>query len=61
VNPASRLDRADQARELVDAEGMVTNEDGANMGHAHPALRVKKDARAHFMRGWSKFNLNWRE
>lgn len=39
------LDRADQARDLIDREGVCVKT-GTNMTRAHPALKVERDSRA---------------
>lgn len=52
-------DRADEARDLIAAEGMVTKEEGAKMTHIHPALRIEKDARQQFLVAWRELGLRW--
>lgn len=53
------LDRANEARDIVAAEGMVAKEEGSKMAHVHPALRIEKDARAQFLAAWRDLNLSW--
>jgi len=49
------LDRAEQAREIVERDGLVLS--GGKMPHAHPAVRVEHQARAEFVRIWSHLGL----
>lgn len=49
------LTRADAARALVEREGMVLS--GGKMSHAHPGLRVEKDALATFTKCWTALGL----
>ena len=53
------LDRADQAAEIVEREGMVTVTKTTGLSHAHPALKVERDARQQFLQAWSKLSLAW--
>lgn len=53
------LDRADQARAIVDREGLTTTTETTGAVHVHPALKIEKDARADFMRAWDKLFLHW--
>ncbi len=53
------LDRARQAQKVVDAEGMISKEEGAKMAHVHPALKIEKDARAQFLTAWKQLALSW--
>lgn len=54
------LDRADQARCQLDAEGLtVAPADGKGMPHPHPLVRVERDSRAQFMAAWSALRLGW--
>jgi P27 family predicted phage terminase small subunit len=52
-------DRADEARELVKTEGMISQKEGSKMAHVHPALRIEKDARAQFLSAWNQLSLSW--
>ena len=53
------LDRADQARKLVDAEGIVVHLPGGKMAHSHPSLKIESENRALFLRTWARLNLHW--
>jgi phage terminase small subunit len=64
ANPAKRamflsalesLDRAEQARRVVAAEGLIQN--GVKMQHAHPMLRVEAENRKTFARAWRDLGL----
>jgi phage terminase small subunit len=52
-------DRADQARKLVNSEGMISQKEGSKMIHVHPALKIEKDARAQFLSAWNQLSLCW--
>ena len=47
------LDRAEQARVLVNAEGLCRTTESTGAVHIHPALKVENDARKLFARLWS--------
>lgn len=52
------LDRAEQARLQLAAEGLtVAPADGKGMPHPHPLVRVERDSRAQFMSAWSALRL----
>lgn len=51
------LDRLREARELIDAEGIVV-ETPSGFKRPHPALRVEVDARNGFLRSWAALGLN---
>ncbi|MBN2295448.1 MAG: hypothetical protein JXM70_23660 [Pirellulales bacterium] len=53
------LDRANQARALIDAEGIIVNPEGGKMLHLHPAIRLEKESRAAFERAWKTLELFW--
>jgi P27 family predicted phage terminase small subunit len=50
------LDRADLAAEAIARDGMTTSKEGG-IPHAHPLLKVEKDARAQFASIWKELNL----
>jgi P27 family predicted phage terminase small subunit len=52
-------DRADEARELVKSEGMISQKEGSKMLHVHPALKIEKDARSQFLSAWNQLSLCW--
>ena len=53
------LDRCDEARRLIEAEGLTTETKTTGARHVHPALTIEKEARAAFMRvGRARLALN---
>jgi len=54
---ASAWDRAQQARELVDADGLVTV-DRFGQSKPHPAVTIERDARVLFARLMRELNLD---
>jgi len=53
------LDRVDQARAIIDVEGMTFTTESTGAVHVHPALRIEKDSRAQFLQAWNTLNLHW--
>jgi len=54
------LDRADEARRIVQEEGLTTKTATTGAVHIHPAVRVEREARAQFVKIWSGvLNLQW--
>ncbi|MDI7245859.1 MAG: hypothetical protein QME92_00055 [Bacillota bacterium] len=53
------LDRADQARQVLDREGLFTTTPGSGVTHVHPAARIEREARALFLRAWTELGLEW--
>ncbi len=51
------LDRADQARALVDAAGLVTTTETTGAAHANPCVRIEREARAQFLTAWRDLGL----
>jgi P27 family predicted phage terminase small subunit len=51
------LDRAEEARRVITAEGMTKTTGSTGAVHLHPALRVEKDARNQFVMIWGKLGL----
>jgi phage terminase small subunit len=59
------LDRADEAKALVDSEGLTFKTKTTGAVQVHPAVKVEKDSRALFARLWTQLSLtydphNWR-
>src|SRR5262249_55050168 len=52
------LDRAAQARAGIAWEGVTTTRGRSGVVHLHPLVRVEKDARAAFMKGWAQLRLD---
>ncbi len=44
------LDRADQAKAIIDREGLTIVTESTGMSRAHPLLKVEKDARQQFIK-----------
>lgn len=53
------LDRADEARQIIQAEGIISKTTTTGALHAHPAVKVEREARAQFVRIWDLLNLKW--
>ncbi|MCC6486390.1 MAG: hypothetical protein IT364_02740 [Candidatus Hydrogenedentes bacterium] len=53
------LDRADEARRIIQAEGMISKTTTTGAVHVHPALKIEREARAQFVRIWEVLNLRW--
>lgn len=51
------FDRLNQARELIDHEGIVVT-DPSGRRRAHPALAVEKEARLALLRAWRQLGLD---
>lgn len=52
------FDRANQAREKLDKEGLTIRKGKGGLLHAHPLLKVERDSRQLFARIWSELGLN---
>lgn len=53
------LDRADQAREAINREGLTTTTKTTGAVHIHPLARVEREARQQFARIWAVLSLQW--
>ena len=53
------LDRADEARQVIEREGMTTKTATTGVLHVHPLLKVEREARQVFLRAWGQLNLDW--
>ena len=53
----SARDRSRQASALLRDEGLVAEKDDAKMPHAHPAVKIERDAWSLFVRIWSQLGL----
>lgn len=51
------FDRLNQARELIDREGIVVT-DPSGRKRAHPALMVEKESRLALLRAWRQLGLD---
>ena len=53
------LDRAEAAREQVEAEGMTTTTQTTGAVHVHPLLKIERDARGQFLRAWQDLGFDF--
>ena len=53
------LDRADQAREILDREGLTITTKSTGMVHVHPLVKVERENRQLFIRAWDLLGLKW--
>ena len=53
------LDRCDEARAQIAADGMTATTKTTGAIHLHPLLRVEKEARQSFLSAWSTLGLQW--
>lgn len=53
------LDRADEARKLIQQQGMVTAEGKGKMQHVNPLVKIERDNRGLFAKLWTQLNLQW--
>jgi phage terminase small subunit len=53
------LDRADAARQRIEADGLVGTTEATGALHAHPLLRVEKDSMTLFCRIWKDLRLTF--
>jgi phage terminase small subunit len=51
------LDGADQARATVAREGQVVTTEGSGVPHAHPCVKIEREARAQFGLMWARLEL----
>lgn len=54
------LDRADQACEQLDREGLTFTTESTGAVHVHPLVKVERDARTSFIRIWHSIGLDYR-
>jgi phage terminase small subunit len=53
------LDRAEEARQAVAVEGMISKTETTGALHVHPLVKVERESRQQFMRCWEILNLQW--
>ncbi len=53
------LDRAEEARLVLAAEGITARTESTGAVHAHPALKVERENRQLFARIWKELDLDW--
>ena len=53
------LDRADQARHIVDEKGPTFETKATGAVHIRPEVRIERESRQVFARLWSSMHLEW--
>ena len=53
------LDRADAARGVVEAEGLMVKTLTTGVAHVHPAVKIERESRAQFANIWAALSLQW--
>lgn len=53
------LDRADEARELLSAEGLTTVTETTGAVHLNPLVKLERESREQFMKAWRQLNFDW--
>ena len=54
------LDRADQARALIESEGLVSKTKSTGALHVHPAVKIERECRQQFAHIWGdSLRLGW--
>jgi len=53
------LDRLDQARKIIEKEGLVLKTESTGALHANPAVKIERENRALFARLWNNLGLDW--
>jgi phage terminase small subunit len=53
------LDRANQARAIIEREGLITVTKRSGVPHLHPAVKIEKENRHLFMKTWKAIGLGW--
>ena len=53
------LDRADQCREQIESQGLLTETKTTGTKHLNPLLKLEKDSRQLFARIWRDLQLDW--
>ena len=52
------LDRADEARQAITAEGLTKKTESTGAVHVHPLLKVERDCRNQFAQIWGRLKLD---
>ena len=55
------LDRADQARRLIDGGELISKTESTGALHVHPGVKIERDNRALFAQIWAKLGLEWNQ
>jgi P27 family predicted phage terminase small subunit len=53
------LDRANEAKEIVNSEGLITTTKRSGVVHVHPAVKVERENRQLFIKAWKEMGLSW--
>ena len=53
------LDRADQCRRLIEAEGLTTTTKTTGAVHVHPLAKLERESRQQFIRAMDILSLRW--
>jgi phage terminase small subunit len=53
------LDRADEARVIIETEGLVSTTATTGVPHINPLVRIEREARAQFVKIWGLLHLEW--
>jgi phage terminase small subunit len=51
------LDRIEEARRVIAAEGLILRSARSGVAHAHPAVAIERQARVSFFRIWRELGL----
>jgi len=52
------LDRADEARRMIQADGLTVTTPGSGALHVHPCLRIERESRMLFAKIWALLGLH---
>ncbi len=52
------LDRAEEARKIVENDGMIMTTGKSGVSHAHPAVRIEKDNRSLALKVFKALNIH---
>ena len=53
------LDRADEAKQILDAEGLTIKTLATGTIHVHPMLKVEQESRRQFVKIWDSMGLDF--
>ncbi|MCH8083368.1 MAG: hypothetical protein IH885_03950 [Myxococcales bacterium] len=59
VAALTALDRADECRARVQAEGMTSVTKSTGAIHCHPLMKVEREQRSLFLKIWGQLNFQW--
>lgn len=60
VTALEARDRAEEARAIIEREGMVSTTSKSGVHHVHPAVRIERESRALFTKVWTTLRLHLR-